>query len=306
MNVISARFIDCVKSIEKKSVFMAITLTLAIGYYINPLGNVDVTSWNRTFCSAVMNGISIDARIGNFYKLFFLYFPLIFIATLVVLTVLFKYRNSYSDIFLKFGFFFAIGTFVSYISRYTSDASEINGNPLIQGLLAYFILLCVIAFLDKNQKLTFKDHVWIFLSFLMSITTCSMLFHAENNMAYIIIVGVLICCTAFFLYVPSAKIVFPVFRNYLYALMWLPALIRGALEGIYFLTEKGRGIERYYTHISRTVLLIIIVTFIIVWLVRKKNLKFSGLGYIGAIVSFAVISQFAYSYPIFMSMEIRL
>lgn len=297
MNVISARFIDCVKSIEKKSVFMAITLTLAIGYYINPLGNVDVTSWNRTFCSAVMNGISIDARIGNFYKLFFLYFPLIFIATLVVLTVLFKYRNSYSDIFLKFGFFFAIGTFVSYISRYTSDASEINGNPLIQGLLAYFILLCVIAFLDKNQKLTFKDHVWIFLSFLMSITTCSMLFHAENNMAYIIIVGVLIiCCTAFFLYVPSAKIVFPVLRNYLYALMWLPALIRGALEGIYFLTEKGRGIERYYTHISRTVLLIIIVTFIIVWLVRKKNLKFSGLGYIGAIVSFAVISQFAYSY----------
>lgn len=45
--------------------------------------------------------------------------------------------------------------------------------------------------------------------------------------------------------------------------MWLPAIIRGGLEGIYFLTERGRGIERYYTYLSSISFAYIILSLII-------------------------------------------
>lgn len=297
MNAVGEKVLDWLKELEKKTVFVALSLVMAIAYYFNPLDNVDVTSWNRTFCSALMNGISIDARITNFYKLFFLYLPVLVLLMLIAVSILFRYRPTYSDTFFKFCSFLTFGTIAAYISRYTSDASEMNSNPLIQCSLAFFVVLTVIAALDRNQKLTFKDHLWLFLSYMISIITCSMLFHAEKTITYIVIMGIcMVACTAFFLLVPSGEKIFPVFQNYLYLMLWLPAFIVVAMEGIYFLTEKGRAIERYYTHITRSALLVAVLLLIITWLLRKKTLKFQNIGYIGAIVSFTAVSTFPTSY----------
>ena len=294
MNTIRLKVIDC---IEKKTVFIAISLTLAIAYYINPLYQVDVMSWDRTFCSALMNGISIDSRIGNFYKLFLFYIPLIFVSLLLVLVLLLKYRPNYRNHFFIFSSFLTVGTLASYISRYTTNASEINSSPLIEIMLFFFIILSIIAVLDKEQELAFRDHVCALLISMISMLICFMLFHSERTIKYLLVIGILmIGCSAFIIYVPIGKRIFPIFRNYLYVLMWLPAIIRGLLEGIYFLTEKGRGIERYYTHVSRASVLIAVGLLAVVWFLRKKKLKLQNVGYIGAIVSFSVISTFSFSY----------
>lgn len=52
---------------DKKVLFIAIVLTLAVIYYINPLANIDVSSWDNTIGEAVLSGISIEKRIRNIY-----------------------------------------------------------------------------------------------------------------------------------------------------------------------------------------------------------------------------------------------
>lgn len=297
MNTAYIKILDWLKKIEKKTVFIAVAIAMAIAYYSNPLDSVDVTSWNRTFCSALMNGISIGARITNFYKLFFFFIPALILLVLIDISILLKYRESYFDTFFKFCSFLTLGTIAAYISRYTANASEINSNPLIMCLLAFFIVLFFIAVLDKNQELTFKDHVWVFLSYMISIATCSLLFHAKKTIIYVAILGAfIVVCAAFFLLTEIGRKILPVFQNYLYLMMWLPVFIRGALEGIYFLTEKGRAIERYYTLITRAALLVALLILVITWLLRRKTIKLQNIGYIGAIVSFTVVSAFPASY----------
>lgn len=206
MQKIYSKLRGFIKDINRKTVFIALTVMFAISYYLNPLDDLDLLSWNRTFSTATPSGISIDTRIGNFYVLFFLYMPLITAVILVGLAFLFKYRDKYKDSFLKISLFFALATFASYISRYTSDTSEINPNPMLQCMIAYFVM------------------------------SSSMLFHAEELITYIVIAGmVLIALVAFNLHSSAGKRVGPVVKKYLYVLMWLPFCIRGALEGIYYL-----------------------------------------------------------------------
>ena len=83
------KIIRLLKRTNREVLFIAFVITLAIAYYINPLSGVDLVEWNRTFSTAILSGISIDARIGNFYKLFFLYLPGIAIVLICLLNWLF-------------------------------------------------------------------------------------------------------------------------------------------------------------------------------------------------------------------------
>lgn len=297
MNTACTKTLNWLEKLEKKTVFIAVSITMAIAYYSNPLDSVGITSWNRTFCSALMNGISIYGRITNFYKLFFFFIPASIFLVLIAVSILFKYRDSYFDIFFKFCSFLSLGTIAAYISRYTTNTSEINSNPLIMCLLAFLIVLIFIAVLDKKQELTFKDYVWVFLTYIISIITYSMLFHRKKTINSVAILGALIVvCAAFLLLTKIGTKILPFFRNYLYLLMWLPAFIRGALEGVFFLIEKGSAIEGYYTLITRAAFLILLLFFVVTWLLKRKEIDLQNIGYIGAIVSFNVVCAFSASY----------
>ena len=151
MSTVKNKFFNFIRDIEKSTVFIAIVFTFAVAYYINPLANVDLTEWNRTFCSAALAGISINERIANFYRLFFLYLPVLVVAFIVVLTVLFKYREGYKEIYSKFSVFIFITTIASYISRYSSDYKEVNDNPMLQCLLIFMLMLSIISFIDRKK-----------------------------------------------------------------------------------------------------------------------------------------------------------
>lgn len=297
MSTVKSKLLNYVRSIEKSTVFMAIVIAFAIAYYINPLANVDLIEWNRTFCSAVLAGISIDVRIANFYKLFFLYLPVLVVALTAVLTILFKYRKDYKEIYSKFSILIFIATIASYISRYTSNYEDINDNPMLQCILTFLVTLSVISIIDKKQKLRFKDAVLIFISCVISVTVSAMLFHAEDIFTYIWIVGVGIILLVTLLLNTVAGDKFSTYLRILTCLVtWLPTMIRLALEGIYIFTENGRGIERYFTHLTRASSVVIIFMILIVWLIRKKSWNISTFGYIGAIVSLTTIGFITSSY----------
>ena len=297
MRKVLSTLTDEFNNIQKKMILIAMVIAIAVGYYINPLDKVDVTDWNRTFCSAIISGISIDARIGNFYRLFFLYLPIITILVLLSLLFVCKKRPVYTDYYLKLSIFLAFSTIASYISRYTADATQINENPMLQCSLAFFVVLTAIALLDKNQVYQFKDIVLLFLFFLSGITTSAMIFHLEKIVTYIVFFAAIeMGFVVFKLYTKiGAEVDLPL-KNYALVLLWIPAIIRAELEGIYFLTEKGRGIQRYFTHISRTTILVVVFLAIILWIFRKKNWKYESFGYIGAIVSATTLSYFQFGY----------
>ena len=74
---------NIIKQIDKKTIFIGMVIVFSIVYWINPLDNVELVEWNRTFSSAILSEISIENRIGNFYKLFFIFIPGIFIISSV-------------------------------------------------------------------------------------------------------------------------------------------------------------------------------------------------------------------------------
>lgn len=297
MKTVKSKLFNFIGGIEKSTVFMSMSIAFAIAYYINSLTNVDLTEWNRTFCSAVLAGISIDARIGNFYKLFFLYLPLLIILFTCILTVLFKYRERYKEVYSKFSIFLFIAAIASYISRYTSNYDEINDNPMLLCILVFLVVLGIISFLDRKQKIGFKDAVLIFITYTISVTTSAMLFHAEDIFTYIWIVGiVVVVLVSVLLNTVVGDRLTTYLKTLVCLLAWLPAMIRATLEGIYILIENGHGIDRYFTHLSRASLAIIAAAMLIAWLIRKKKWNISVFGYAGAIVSLSMIGFITSSY----------
>lgn len=71
MNMVKKDILKSISKVDKQTIFIASVITLAIAYYINPLVDIEITEWNRTFSTAIFAGISIDKRIANFYKMFF-------------------------------------------------------------------------------------------------------------------------------------------------------------------------------------------------------------------------------------------
>ena len=298
------KIIKLLKETNKQVLFIAFVLTLAIAYYINPLSGVDLVEWDRTFSTATLSGISIDARIGNFYKLFFLYLPGIAIVLICLLNWLFYNRKKYINIYFKLSTVLVFAVSASYISRYFSKNTDIVSNPLMECLLAFFAILTIICILDKTERFKFADISMLLVIFVVLVLTFNMMFRMLGMTTCILICSViLIGYISVVLFVPVGQEAYEQNKKYIFFLMWLPAVIRIVLEGIYFLTEKGWGVQRYFTLIGIACIAFLSVALIAVILLRKQERGFSTFGYIGAIVSIAVVNNFAYNYQYIWSYD---
>lgn len=298
MWVVKEKAVSIIKGIDKQIIFITVVITLVIAYYINPLTNVDLTEWNRTFCSAIISGISIDKRINNFYKLFFLYLPLIFILLTCVCSCVLGYRRTYKDSFTKICMMTLFSVVASYISRYTSGESEIKGNALIQSILSFLIVLLIITIIDYKEMFSFSDVTTLFVAFMIAVISFNILFGTEIHTS-ILISGVLaIVYSVLVLCAPFGKQIYINAKNIIYILMWFPVVIRFALEIIYYYAERGQIIENYYIYICAISVLFVALTIVIVPLLKSKKGEkdFTSLGYIGALTSMGAIGCFAYSY----------
>ena len=66
------------KEIDKRTLFISAFAALVVLFYVNPLGHVALTKWDRTFSTAAIAGISIDKAFPNFYILFFCFIAFFF------------------------------------------------------------------------------------------------------------------------------------------------------------------------------------------------------------------------------------
>lgn len=286
----------CLCKIDKRAIFVAMVITVVVSYYINPLDNIELTDWNRTFCSALLSGISIDARIGNFYKLFFFYLPIIFILTLGGMSYLFKRRITYKEFFIKYSILTFFSAIASHISRFTPD-SEVNENPMLQCIIAFLVIFVIISLIDYKEQISVTDFTILFVEYVVAVISCNLIFHSEKIITYIIITGLcLVGIMTFLIRTTTGNKLHQAIFNWLLVLMWLPAFIRGALEGLYFLTEHGRNVERYFTHLSSACLIFIVLSVLVTWFITRRSWNIKIVGYIGALTSCVSIGYFSYSY----------
>lgn len=283
--------------LDMNTIFMGVVFAIAVSYYINPLENIDLESWDRTFCSAILSGYSIEKRIGNFYRLFFLYMPVLSIVFSYIFGILFIYREKSKEFFATFNPLLILVTFVSYISRFTSEKTDIVDNNLMLCIIVFYIAIFVISIIDIKQTIAFSDIVQIYILFICNAMLFSIFGKSKDYLSYAIWAGII--SVAHSVVINHEKInerVSSSIRLFAYFVMWIPAIVRISLEGLYFLNEKGRHTQDYYTHVLQAIIVVAAIFAIGSFCGRKNVSKFKIIGYIGAIFSVTIISNFQFAY----------
>ena len=285
------------EDIRRDTILTALVFAFAAGYYINPLANVDITHWDRILSLASIEGVSVNTRISHIYLLILVFLPLLFAGALLFMVMIGKKRPVYAGYYKKLGVFCAVVAFISYVSRYTSDPSYVKHSPMLECMLVFLAILFVIALLDRKEEYSFAEIVLFFLTFVVLAVSATAVFHEEKLLSCIApSAALVVCLAAGNLYTRAGRKAGKTVKNFLYFLLWTPAFIIGELEGIYILTAYGRGIEQYFTHISRATAIVILLMGLIVFALRKKNLNWKTFGYVGVIVSFTALVYFEYRY----------
>ena len=284
------------KITDYRNIFIILPIVFILGFYINPLANVDIILWDRTFSSAVLSGISIERRISNFYKYFVVYIPFIVIVTSVTLLYLFYLRPSYRNIFFKLVLAFVPFVIASYISKYSSY-SVVNDNLLLNNIIVFLLILLSLGFIDKTEKMDFSKYVILFVSLETLVIVSNLLFKSNQNSFNLILVvsTVAILIALFLIFTRLSKLYFYTF-NMLLLLMWWPAFIRVCLEILYFFSEKGKVIENYFSIICFTTIIFFVFVSFATFIITNKKLDIRSFGYVGAIASFVLVAYFSFNY----------
>ena len=285
-----------IQLIDSKIILISVVVSAFILYYINPLANVNLTEFNRTFSSSVMAGISIDKRISHFYTLFFLQIPIVLIVVTGLLNLLFQWRESYKKHFFELSAIMIFPTIISYISRYTSEG-EFTPNLLMFVMLSFYAILAIVAILDKEKIFADKHITLLCVTYLIGIITCNILFNLSSMYIAIGIMAVLIL--GYVAVLTKTKIgqrIVDISFNYICFIAWIPAVMMAFQEFLYWLNEKGIYIQRHYTYAVIVVILYAISSFAIVFLARKKKLSFFLFGALGMIISLSCAKFLPHTY----------
>ena len=281
-----------VSYVDKQTVFLSLGILLTVSYYLDPLSRTDIFEWDRTFSTAVISGISINNRIGNFYLLFLVYLPAAFLVLLISLSYLFKYRDKYKEIFSKYCVLTVVTAIISLISRYS-----VATNPLIKTVIVFWFLLVIVAIIDRKCTLEFQDIVLCFLSFICIVLLASMLLSIQSyNIILILASAIVLFGTFFLIKVSFLKDYILLLKNFLYLMMWMPALMRLELEIIYILTGKGHEIQSYFSIIAISSLAFVLLFFVIAFFTSRLKRNVTEIGYIGFILSIGMLAFFSYNY----------
>lgn len=299
MKMIYKWYIESIKNIlDKELLFVALVIVLTISYYINPLVNVDLSSWNRTFSNALLLGISIDSRIKNFYCLFVFILPILFVVTIVLLLKLVNVRKQYKDYYVKYSFFSLFSVLAALFSRFSSESTIIANNVLINHIIAFWVILVVVSLIDNEEVITFSEIVMALISFTtFSALGMIILKKSRDSFCALILAGLLVICLAVIVIKTTKKDCYNRFvKSTIYLLMWLPAIARITLEVIYYMTEHEHIIKHYYSIICSSMLLFSVVSVIFAIWTSPKRMDLTNMGYIGAITSFGCLSFFSFDY----------
>lgn len=282
------------KSIDYKIVFVAISLTLMLMYYINPLVNASMDSWDRTFSTAMLDSISIDKRIQNFYVLFLGVAPILFICISVVYGSLVREHQELKNGIFGLSVIMIIPTIAAYISKYALGEAVVNQNSLLQTTIMFYIILIFAGLLDIKKLIKERQIYFYYIAYLVATVSVKALATTDITKSVIVVSVLYFLFLLFVLKNRNIEKLYGKIECWICFLMWIPALVRLTLEGLYLLNEKDIFINRYYTIILVICVIYSVLSFAIS-LLKKTNFSVS-FGYIGAIVSLGCINFFGHSY----------
>jgi len=290
-----------IKNIDFKTFFIAVSYTLTILYYYNPLINIDLVNWDRTFCPASMSGISIGSRINNFYFLFLILIPFLVCLLIFLFSFLFIYRPTYKNIISNVTFLTLFTITGSYISRYFDNGNEITDSFLVTCIIGCLVILVLISLFDIKSCFDLNDITFLLLLYFSTTISLNLFFSFKRHITGIIIsiiFTVIFGALLSFLY--QKHNIFHALKRFAYMMMWFPFLCRFFLELLYINVGKGVHVPDY-----TFCLIISFVFYIIVSIMISLSLKgdFSIIGYIGTIISISTIGFISSAYQYTWSYE---
>lgn len=161
-------------------------LTFAVLFYVNPLSGVGLNDWTGSFCTAILNSISISKRIRHFYVLFLVLFPVTALLLWGILSKLLWNKKEIREFCHGYCMLFGLALFSFYVGRYAlPDGSAVNRfEGLLYGILFLGIVL-VLAVFDRKEQLTKKDCTFLFaLGYSVSIVLVY-LFHSSARLRFL-------------------------------------------------------------------------------------------------------------------------
>lgn len=284
------------KNTDKKNYFIAISTVLMIMYYINPLVNVGLKKWNRTFSSAVLSGISINKRTGNFYILFLVVFPVLFFLTTYFYNNIFKEKEEYKKSFFQISIVLIFPIIAAYISRFAIEQEQVNPNKLIQTMIVFQIILIIISFLDKKYFFCQTDILMLCVAYMIAVIASNILLCINFAKSILSMAVIFLVFATIFLKGNLDNKIYLLARRCIFILMWLPLFVCIFLELLFFLNEKGIQIMHYYTVIDLACIFFIVLAFVIAVLFGANDKYFRNFGYVGAILGLCALKYFSHTY----------
>lgn len=285
------------QGLDAKTVFIAVVTTMIIVYYINPLENVALDQWDRTFSAAMLSGISIGKRTQHFFVLFLVVIPVILGCVIGGYGLLLQARENYKDIFFKMCAVLVFPIIAAYISRYSTEVSELNLNKILILTMASFLAVLVgVSILDKHSLMTNGHSYILSVAYMVAITSSNILLRVQTLKSICIMAMVFCVYLIVILKTGIGRRFFFCVQNFICLLMWVPCLICVVLEGFFFLNEKNITVVRYYTNICKIVFIYMVIAAVVVFLLRDKGKLFCIFGYVGAITSLAALKHFSHVY----------
>lgn len=292
-----SRVKDFFKEIDARIVFIAVVTTMMAVYYVNPMKNVGVAEWDRTFSSALFAGFSINKRIQHFFLLFLFIIPVVYILSIFGYGILFRIRETYKDIFFNVCAVIFFPVSAAYISRYSPEIVAIGINEIVLLTLASFLIILVeIAILDSGSMFSDCDIYFFCIAYMIAISSINIMLRVQTLKSISITSAIFFVYFFIIIETRGGRKLFPLVQNIICLLMWLPFFICILIEGLYYLNEKGITVVRYYTNVCKMVFVFLVLSILIGVKFREKVNYFISAGYVGAIFSLAALKYFSHAY----------
>ena len=288
------------KYTDKKILFISAITLLLIVFYINPLINTDISQWDRTFCEATTEGISISDRINNFYMLL-LAIPILFTFLLFLNTLLLSHKEKYKDIFLKLSIISIVPIALEYISRFNNNGT-INTNYFVTLMIFTLVMLYIIMFIDKKRIIPDRYIYILIITYVVGTQTLRILLNLNELDNFEIMICLTIIFALIIIWEKESNNTKKFIYNFLCFLTWLPTIIFITTEIIFSINEKNTFAANPNMIVYISLFLYLSLSLVVSFFYKNKEKSFKTFGYIGAIISLGLISYLPHTYNLEFNM----
>lgn len=281
---------------DKSNYLLALVSALSVYLYLNLDLMKEETAFDRSFHALGLLGYSINDRVFEFQKFYFVYFPILFVFLLLFLGFTLYGHTKTKMMLQNFSAFYICVLPLFFITKYSNGSSIARNThmPLIFFALILVIALCSRLFEHVLQEMDY--FVVTLLTFsewfcLLSLFHVSGLFPFVRKLRLVIFVVfwfIQIACV-YFNRKKNKDIFLIEFAKYM---VWLPFILCLSLEGMYVCIGRGVRINHSYA-----VVCIVGIAWIALALflscIRKNNKEQISLSsYVGFLCSLGAMNGF--------------